>query len=264
MSKTLGITVSADTFGEDFQDKLNKALVGAFGETTKVAFADPAAGNGGNGGDSELSAEEKKKKEEEMMAKDKKMTELMAELERYKAKEKYDDDTKKQIADFEGKIKELKEGLQKSKDAEKKMGEDFSKYKEDIRQKEIDSIITNGEKEGKIIPANRETIKAMLVNADVGKIVKFTQGDKTIEKTQWELVVDHIKGLPKVVVYREMGGGAGAGPGGGSDFATEVKIGNDTFTVDDAELAAQAEKYAQDNKVSYDVALIKVSGQKRG
>lgn len=265
MPKTLGIKVTSDKFGDDFQSKLRTALVKEFGEDTDVNFQEaPVVGEGDKKEELEATVEELKDKVEE----------LETEVESYKRKlAKYEnggdvipEDKKAElIEELKDTVEKLEEEV-KGKDEEKKevdedkkeVEEEFAKFKEEVRKKDIDAIIADGEKEGRIVPANREQIRSMLIGTDSKKVVKFSQDGKTVEKSQWDLTVEIVKSLPKQVNYEEL-----SKDGEVHKFNETIVHKSEELKVDEAELAAQAEVYSQKNKVPYDEALIKVSKQSK-
>jgi len=251
MAKTLGISVSAETFGEDFQAKLQKALVDTFGEGTSIKFQDE-----GGKTEEELAAEEeeRRKKEEEMEKENLSLKEKMAELE----KTHVNLDMKNKIADYEKNIAELKQKLTEKDTVVQKTSDEFSKYRQDIRKNEIGALIADGEKAGRILPKHREHIRVMLEGADANKVVKFSQDGKDVEKSQWDLVKEYIESLPILVNFAEI-----SKTGEVKIFKETVEIKGETHPVDDAELAVEIETYAQKNNVPLDIAYLKVTELKK-
>lgn len=244
MAKTMSMNVTSENFGEDFQNKLQAALTSAFGEGTQVKFQDEG-----------VSGEDDTKK--------KRIAELEAELASLKGGQVQEMAKKLSERDeaHKAKVVEL-EGVVKSKaDEVVKLSEDLKKFHADLRVKEIDAIIGDAEKEGRLLPAHRETIRAMLQNADANKVVKFTQEGKEVEKSQWDMTVDYVKSFPMVVNFAEISGGAG-GEAAGAGAPAKVTIGTNTYDVVDVELASEVEKFAQDNKISFDAAYIEVTNRK--
>ena len=251
MAKTLGISVSAETFGEDFQVKLQKALVDTFGEGTSVKFADDEGKT-----EEELAAEEeeKRKREKELEEENAGLKEKMSELE----KTHVNLDMKSKIADYEKNIGELKKKLAEKDVIVQKATDEFQKYRQEIRKGEIDALIADGEKAGKILPKHREYIRVMLEGADVNKVVKFSQDGKDVEKSQWDMVKEYIEGLPVLVNFAEI-----SKTGEVKTYKETVEIKGETHPVDDAELAVEIETYAQKNSVPLDVAYLKVTELKK-
>lgn len=240
MFKKLTMSVNSEKFADDFNEKLQSALKSTFGEDTSISFEDSSM-------DDEKSA---------------RIMELEKELDALK-KQKKSAEIEDEISGYKQKIAQLEESKKVIECASDKLSKEFSEYKENIRKQEIDAIITNGEKEGRVLPVHREAIRAMLENADRSKLVKFSQDGKAVEKSQWDLATEYVKTLPKIVSFSELGGGAGEGPGGSvKTFETKVTVNGNTYEVTDTELASEVEKYALDNKVTYDEAYLIVSKSK--
>ena len=271
MPKTLGVMVSADKFEEGFQEKLSEALKKTFGDTTSVKFQDEEE-------EKKLQDEDEKEKTD-LKEKVASLTKKLEEDEEEKKKLQDDEEEKKlQAADEDDKekaelkqqVKTLKKKLAEDEEEKEKMAEEgeekekeFSEYREKVRGQEIDALISDGEKAGKILPKHRETIRTMLKNADDSKVLKFKQADgKETEKTQFQVTKGYVQNLPILVNFSEISKDGEAPVGKQKDTFIDGK--GETFKVVDADVDAVVEKYAQDNDLSYAEALIEVSKEKKG
>lgn len=242
--KSFGINVQAESFSDDFKEKLSGILKQTFGEGTSVEFQ----------AEGDKAAEIADLKDKLAAATD--------------PAEK--DALKKKIDDMEAAMKPMSEEnvALKAKNVEltnevtslrAKFQEESAghkKYRDLVREKEIDAIVANGEKEGKILPAHRDTIRTLLLNASTDKVNKFKQKDGTeVDKSQFDLVKEYVESLPNMVNFAEI-----------SKDGKMVLIAKDRVTikdkeyqVDDIELDTKVQAYAEQHKCSYEVAYMEVS-----
>lgn len=263
--KTLGISVSSETFSEDFQKKFNEAMKTAFGEEVAIKFE----------GDTETVEGLKKR-----------IAELEKEIEDYrhhddeedmeKMKAKYDEtiktlnETKAKLTDAEAKAAKLADTEIKLTQAQTKLQENEVK----AHKAEVNTFIEKAKADGKILPKHEKLLSALLGQIDKKSVIKFmdnvkvkgadgteTEEEKEVEKTPLEMVKTFVESLPKMVEFEEISGDT-------KEIAVfdansgKVKIGNDVYDVVDRDLANKAKKYSDEHNVSFDIALIEVSKTK--
>ena len=242
--------------GAENKENLVKKLSDALG--VKVNVEDGA----------ELTDEERKKKEEEdknKEIKDKRIEEL---TQSYEAVSKLQGDKDKKIAELEAKIAALEKEKQGLVDgdilAKGKMGDmekanadmmtKLSEVQKNTKTDAIKSFVKQQIAEGKVLPKDEGIIVALMEQLDDKAVVKFTQDDKETSEPIMEVIKKFISGLPKVVEFKEISPNVEH-----KVYESKVSIGGVSYEVKDLELVQKAEKYAQDNKCAFDVALLAVS-----
>ena len=225
---------------EDLVKKLSESL----GEGVKVNVEDQSV----------VDAEEQKRIDEEKKnkeIKDKKIDELSQQYEAVTklqgGKDKEISDLKAQIADLQAKLSE-KEGA--NADMMKKMAEAESATKLSA----IKSFVKDQVVAGKLLPKDEEIVVALMGQLDDKLVVKFSKDDKETSESMLEVLKKFISDRPKAVEFSEVSPHVEH-----KIFESKISIGGVNYEVKDQELVQKAEKYAQDNKVEFDVALMAVS-----
>jgi hypothetical protein len=180
---------------------------------------------------------------------------------------------KTQVAEYKAKVTELetlRADFQKVKDAlEKAQGETkAANFK--AKGVEVDSFIAGLKAEGRLLPTQEAETRALLMEAStevkVGKF-KIEKDGKTeeVELTAFEALKNTFSKMPKSVNFKEVSGGshgASKTSGAGSFGKDKYSMPNgDDFQVSNADLDAEAQKYMQEHKVSYEEAVIAVSAK---
>lgn len=242
------------------KDELVKKLSNTFGEGVKVNVEDQDA----------IDAEEKKKIEDDIKnkeIKDKKIEEL---TQQYEAVNKLQGDKDKTIADLQAKIKELEDKIS-GKDTEMvgmktqcdEMSKKFTeandkleKISKDAKIENIRNFVKQQITDGKILPKDENVVVALMEQLDDKAVLKFTQDNKEASESMADVIKRFITNLPQAVNFSEISPNP---DGNQTSLDSHVVIGGVRYEVKDSELMQKAEKYAQDNKVAFDVALLEVS-----
>ena len=256
------------------KEEIVKKLTEAFGEGVKVNVEDANAS--ADAGDKILTPEEQAKLDEERKAQEIKSKKIEELTQQYEAVTKLQGDKDKEIADLKAKILDLeaklkeKEGVVGSKGDEvgmmakklsekdeeiKKLSKELENIEKEQKDENIKSFVKKQVEGGKILPKDESSIVALMGQLDDKTIVKFTQDNKETSESIMEVLKKFISGLPKVVEFKEVS------PHIEHKVQEDgrINIGGVSYEVMDVELVQRAEKYAQENKVAFDVALIKVS-----
>ena len=160
----------------------------------------------------------------------------------------------KDLEDSNAKIKTLekeKEDIQKGLD----------KFAQEKVEKEINEFIEQGIKDGKILPAQKDNVFAM-ISAIEGKTVKFTveEDGKPVEKEG--SIIDLYKAIAYAAPFNliKMSEETIAETEDKTASDQKKKLESETgMKVVDDDIDKKAKKYAEDHKVDYDVALKEVS-----
>ncbi|MEK7112899.1 MAG: phage protease [Patescibacteria group bacterium] len=255
--KTLGISVSSETFSEDFQKKFNEAMKAAFGEEVAIKFEGDTTDADTIAGLKSKIAELEKELADYKDADDEHDSEMMKEKVATATKEL--EATKTKLTESEKKVSELTETKTKLAEAEKKLEEQVVT----AHEADVEAFIEKAKADGKILPKHEQLLSVLMKQIDRKSVVKFTEKikvadgkeeDKEVTKTSLEIVKAFVESLPKAVEFAEISKSTG-------DIETfvadggKVKIGEQVFEVDDVKLAAETRVYAEKNKVSYEIAL---------
>lgn len=242
------------------KEELSKKLSESFGEGVQVAVEDADM----------VAAEEQKKKDEEVKnkeIKDKKIEEL---TQQYEAVNKLQGDKDKQISDLQAKIAEL-EGKLTGKDTEMMTmkgqmaefqknsvdaGTKLAEFQKNAKTEAIKTFVKQSIAEGKLLPKDETIVVALMEQLDDKVVLKFKQDDKEAESPLLEVIKKFISDRPKAVNLSEISPNIEHKV---YDQEAKVTIGGVNYEVRNLELVQKAEKYAQDNKVEFDVALVAVS-----
>lgn len=245
MQKQLTMTVDSEAFGEEFNTKLTEALSGAFGQGTTVQFEDPMMGGAAGGDD-----------------KDKIIAGLKAKIAELEGKlNGGTDDKSQEITSLQAKVTELEQQVVEKNKQLSTTSDSLSQYKEQVRLKEIDAIVQDGVKAGKILPVHKDNIHQMLLNADSTKVQKFKKADGSDgERTQFDVVKEYINSLPNMVTFTEI-----SKTGDETTVTTKdtINVRGEILTVVGNDLDTDARAYAQKHNVSYETAVIEVSKAKK-
>jgi hypothetical protein len=82
--------------------------------------------------------------------------------------------------------------------------QEFEAHKAEIKKQEIAAYMEDLTNEGKIIPANRNEVEALLSTATDEKVYKFTKDENDVELSQYELVKKIFSSIPKIVEFAEL------------------------------------------------------------
>lgn len=267
MAKLFQIEVTGDEKDDKLEDKVALALKTAFGENAEIKFQEGKEPEEEEKDKAMLSAEVKRLQEEleeekekfqeaedETKKKEDEVKKAAEEAEAAGEKDEEKKELRQQIIALKQQVQSFQDAAEEEKKKTDEEKKEFAAYRKEARTKEIDAIITNGEKEGKILPAHRAYIRSMLESASTETVVKFKEGGKDIEVSQWDATKKYIETLPNLVTFGEL-----APDGGFKEFKKEIKVGDDTLPLDGADVNDAAEKYAKDNNVTYSEALLEVS-----
>ncbi len=242
MSKWFKVTVD----GEQQKEELVKKLSDAMG--VKVNVEDGAMID---------EEEQKKRAEEETKIKDaedknKKIEEL---TQQFQAVSKLQGDKDKEIADLKAKIADLEAQLNGKSAEVEGFQKKFAEAEKNARTESIKSFVRQAIKDGKVIPAQESVIVALMEQLDDKAVMKYTQDEKEVSLSPMEAMKKHIMDSPKIVSFSEVA------PHVEHTVTpdSKISISGVTYDVMNTELVQKAEKYAQENNVAFDVALLKVS-----
>ncbi len=235
------------------KDELVKKLSESLGEGVKVNVEDSAI----------LDAEEQKKKEEEAKnkeVKDKKIEELS---QQYEAVTKLQGDKDSKIKSLEEELVKVRQQLQDAVDAQTKSESDNAEMMKKMAEAEaatkmsaIKSFVKEQIGAGKLLPKDEEIVVALMGQLD-DKVVKFSKDDKEVSEPVLDVLKKFISDRPKAVEFAEVSPSIEH-----KVYDSKISIGGVNYEVKDQDLVQKAEKYAQDNKVEFDVALMAVSKDK--
>ena len=182
-----------------------------------------------------------------------------------KLQENNDDEDKEELKkkkkELEDKVAKQTQEIQVLTKKLSELEEKHSVHLAEDKKREIDNFIATAKQEGRILPKSEPAIRTLMEKADNTKVIKFTEKDKDgkesiRELSQFELIKSIVEGLPEILKFAEIS------QDGEITYPKEVKDSQGKLIpLDDVELAQKALKYAQDNKVSYDVAVIEISKQ---
>lgn len=240
------------------KEVLVKKLAEALGDSVKVNVEDQSV----------IDEEEKKKQEEEAenkKIKDKRIEEL---TQQYDAVHKLQGDKDKEISDLKTKIAELHKQLEgltgeksdmmtKISDYEKKFNEANVKLEESAKlakSESIKSFVKQQITDGKVLPKDENIVVALMEQLDDKAVMKFSKEGKETTESTLEVIKKFISGMHKVVNFTEMSPHVEH-----KVYEDKVSIGGVQYDVENVELVQKAEKYAQDNNVTFDKALLEVS-----
>ena len=81
---------------------------------------------------------------------------------------------------------------------------EFAAHKQELKKQQIVTYMKELKDEGKVLPAYSNEVEALLSTATDEKVYKFSQDDKEVELSQFELVQKIFSNLPKVVEFAEL------------------------------------------------------------
>ena len=81
---------------------------------------------------------------------------------------------------------------------------EFAMHKQELKKQQIATYMKELKDEGKVLPAYSNEVEALLSTATDEKVYKFSQEDKEVELSQFELVQKIFSNLPKVVEFAEL------------------------------------------------------------
>ena len=196
--------------------------------------------------------EDAKKIEDDKGIKDKKIEEL---TNQYEAVTKLQGEKDQVIADLQTKVGELETKAKEVQTSAEAATEELTSFKKNAKSEAIKSFVKQSVGEGKVLPKDENTIVALMEQLDDKSVVKFTQEDKEVSEPTVDILKKFISGLSKVVEFKEVA------PQVEHKIYEDkqVSIGGVQYGVENVELVQKAEKYAQDNKVAFDAALLVVS-----
>jgi len=200
-----------------------------------------------------LTAEEVKKMDDE-----KRIRELEEEGRKQEEQiKKFTEDNKKLTKDLE----DSKTKIKATEEEKKKVQDGLDKFEEAGKASKINEFIEQGIKDGKILPAQKDNVFAM-ISAVEGKTVKFTvqEDGKPVEKEG--TMIDLYKAISYATpinlvkmteeTIQETEDKTASDQKKKLEFSTGMKV------VDD-DIDKKAKAYAEEHKVDYDVALKEIS-----
>lgn len=101
------------------------------------------------------------------------------------------------IQKYEDEISQLR------KEKEEVMKE-YQAHKDEIKKENIASYMDSLKTEGKILPVQYKEVEALLSTATDEKVYSYSQDDKEINLSQFELVTSILDNMPKVVEFAEI------------------------------------------------------------
>lgn len=240
---------------EDIKEKLKEGLIKVFeGEGVKVNVEDSSV----------VDAEEQKRIDEEKKRideekknkeiKDKKIEELS---QQYEAVTKLQGDKDKEISELKAQIAALQKTLEEKEGANANMMKQMAEAETANKMSAIKSFVKDQVTAGKLLPKDEGIVVALMGQLDDKSVVKFSRNDQEVSESMLEVLKKFISDRPKTVEFSEI-----APQVEHKIFESKIFIGGVNYEVKDQELVQKAEKYAQDNKVEFDVALMAVSKER--
>ena len=180
-----------------------------------------------------------------------------------KAKKKIQDELDKYKKDLEG-LETLKTDYDKMKTSLEKAEKTNTDLLQKAKEDRVENFLKDLKTSGKLLPAFEVEAKTLLLSLKeedkLGKFSKTEEGKTTeVELSQFEAFQSLLTKLPKLVGFKET---SPAGEGEKENVEGEIKVGDDTFKLDDVELEKEVKKYMKENEgVSYEDAVVAVSAR---
>lgn len=259
MKKRFMLQVEGKEIEEKLKEKLREGIVKTFESSdTQVVVEDADV----------LSDEEKKKQEEDAKNKEIKEKKIEELTQQYEAVSKLQSVKDTELADLKSKVADLEKQLQEKTDALAKAQADvevskkastetatkLAEFTKNAKTDAIKTFVKQQVSEGKILPKNEQVIVALMEQLDDKAVIKFTKDDKETSEPLAEVIKKFISELPAMVNFNEIAPNIEH-----KVYEDKISIGGVSYEVKDIELVQKAEKYAQENKVEFDVALLAVS-----
>jgi hypothetical protein len=146
-------------------------------------------------------------------------------------------DFSEKITGLETENKTLKEGKEK---AEK----EFAEFKENKKKDELGSWFDEQVKEGRALPANKESTVATMMHLEGQESLDFAEGDKTVKKSPLDIFKGQIEHGQKVIEYAE--------------FAKKGDAKSRDASGSEKEFSEKVKKLQTDEKLSFSEATAKV------
>lgn len=226
------------------KDDLIKKLSESLGEGVKVNVEDSSVVDA----DEQKRIDEEKKNKE---IKDKRIEELS---QQYEAVTKLQGDKDKEISDLKAQIAELQKKLEEKEGANADMMTKMAEAATATKLSAIKSFVKEQVTAGKLLPKDEGIVVALMGQLDDKSVVKFSRNDQEVSESMFEVLKKFISDRPKTIEFSEI-----APQVEHKIFESKISIGGVNYEVKDQDLVQKAEKYAQDNKVEFDVALMAVS-----
>jgi len=159
------------------------------------------------------------------------------------------------VKQLEAKVKEMTDELDKTKKLLAEKEQQLQKINAEKKKQEFASFLDKAIEEGKIFPAQKAHLLAMMESADGGKKVKFSATGKAedeVETTQVDIIKQYIEHLPKLSHLVELSED-------GTPKQKKQYVDDETGSAKSKELNDLAEERAKDKKITYTEALKEVS-----
>jgi len=101
-------------------------------------------------------------------------------------------------------VEEHEKAIEDLKAEKEEVIKEFAMHKQELKKQHIASYMKELKDEGKVLPAYSNEVEALLSTATDEKVYKFSQEDKEVELSQFELVQKIFSNLPKVVEFAEL------------------------------------------------------------
>ena len=101
-------------------------------------------------------------------------------------------------------VEEYEKTIEDLKAEKEEVIKEFAAHKQELKKQNIATYMKELKDEGKVLPAFSNEVEALLSTATDEKVYKFSQEDKEVELSQFELVQKIFSNLPKVVEFAEL------------------------------------------------------------
>ena len=106
--------------------------------------------------------------------------------------------------DYSLEVANLKEKLAKVESEKEAAVSELNQKNEEIKSESIAQFINEAKAQGKVLPVFEEELKALMSHTSDEKIYKYTQDEKEVELSQFELVKKIFSSMPKLVELSEV------------------------------------------------------------
>jgi len=101
-------------------------------------------------------------------------------------------------------VEEHEKALESLRLENEEITKEFALHKQELKKQHIATYMKELKDEGKVLPAYSNEVEALLSTATEEKVYKFSQEDKEVELSQYELIQKIFSNLPKVVEFAEL------------------------------------------------------------
>lgn len=100
--------------------------------------------------------------------------------------------------------KELEAKVAKLSEERDEVEAKFAKQQTEAKTSGIKAFMEKAKGEGKILPAFETKLRALMDSASDEKVCKYSEGDKTVESSQFEIVQSLVDSFPNLVNFEEL------------------------------------------------------------